>query len=420
MQNFQFERVILTQNCRICESLTRSVYDLGDFYSCGIFILPGSTKPKVGRLKLDICTNCKLVQLSQNYDQTDLYTNSYGYQSAINESMVLHLEKIAYEVNSLLPQNTSLVKHLDIGSNDATLLNAVRSLFLVRAKDQHLNQLGVDPTARAFSENYIASSFIDKIFDEALSKSIGDKFDVITSIAMLYDLPNPKEFLTGIKNLLNENGVWISEQSYFFSMTNKNAFDTICHEHLEYYTLTDINKMCTEVGLCVYDVKFNEVNGGSFRVYIQKITGKYRIQNIVKDTLNNERNRNKELEIVKMFKNVEQIRIELLDFLSKCKERGLEVHGYGASTKGNTLLQYFGIDTDLLPYIAERNVSKFGKLSPGSFIPIISEEESKIRNPYAYLVLPWHFRDMILEREKTFIAKTGTKFCFPLPEFQII
>ena len=124
--------------------------------------------------------------------------------------------------------------------------------------------------------------------------------------------------------------------------------------------------------------------------------------------------------IVKMFKNVNKIRKELLDFLTKCKADGLEVHGYGASTKGNTLLQYFGIGTDLLPYIAERNVDKFGKLTPGTFIPIISEEESKSRNPYAYLVLPWHFKDMILEREKKFITETNTKFCFPLPKLQII
>ena len=410
----------MKQGCRFCGSETRDVFDLGELYSCGIFIMPGSTKPTVGRLKLDICSSCDLVQLSQNYDQFELYTNSYGYRSGINESMVEHLMEIAHEVNVHLTKNKSLVKHLDIGSNDATLLNQVRSLFLIRPSEQRLNQLGIDPTARAFSKNYSKSKLIDKLFDQNLSQLIEDKFDVITSIAMIYDLPNPKDFFSGIKNLLTDDGVWISEQSYFYSMTEQNAFDTICHEHLEYYTLTDIKNICTEVGLCLYDVKFNNVNGGSFRFYVQKINGSRKIENIVQDILNDENTKSKEMAIVKMFKNVNKIRKELLDFLTKCKADGLEVHGYGASTKGNTLLQYFGIGTDLLPYIAERNVDKFGKLTPGTFIPIISEEESKSRNPYAYLVLPWHFKDMILEREKKFITETNTKFCFPLPKLQII
>lgn len=410
----------MKQGCRFCGSETRDVFDLGELYSCGIFIMPGSTKPTIGRLKLEICSICDLVQLSQNYDQFELYTNSYGYRSGINESMVDHLKQIAHEVNLHLPKNKSLVKHLDIGSNDATLLNQVRSLFPIRPSEQRLNQLGIDPTARAFRKNYSQSNLIDKIFDQNLSQLIEDKFEVITSIAMIYDLPNPKDFFSGIKNLLTDDGVWISEQSYFYSMTGQNAFDTICHEHLEYYTLTDIQNICTEVGLCLYDVKFNNVNGGSFRFYVQKIAGSRKIEKVVQDTLNNESNKIKEIAILEMFKNVNQIRKELLDFLTKCKADGLEVHGYGASTKGNTLLQYFGIGTDLVPYIAERNVDKFGKLTPGTFIPIISEEESKSRNPFAYLVLPWHFKDMILEREKKFIAKTNTKFCFPLPKLQII
>ena len=410
----------MKQGCRFCGSETRDVFDLGELYSCGIFIMPGSTKPTIGRLKLDICSICDLVQLSQNYDQFELYTNSYGYRSGINESMVDHLKQIAHEVNVHLPKNKSLVEHLDIGSNDATLLNQVRSLFLIRPSEQRLNQLGIDPTARAFSKNYSKFNLIDKIFDQNLSQLIEDKFDVITSIAMIYDLPNPKDFFSGIKNLLTDDGVWISEQSYFYSMTGQNAFDTICHEHLEYYTLTDIQNICTEVGLCLYDVKFNNINGGSFRFYVQKIAGSRKIENIVQDTLNDESNKSKETAILEMFKNVNQIRNELLDFLTKCKADGLEVHGYGASTKGNTLLQYFGIGTDLVPYIAERNVDKFGKLTPGTFIPIISEEESKSRSPFAYLVLPWHFKDMILERERKFIAETNTKFCFPLPKLQII
>jgi len=410
----------LIKNCRFCESKIRDVFDLGDFYSCGIFMLPGSNGPKIGRLKLSICDSCNLVQLSQNYDQLELYTDSYGYQSGINESMVSHLKEIAHEINLHLPGNMQLVKHLDIGSNDATLLNQVSSLSLSLRSEQNLSQLGIDPTARKFSKNYSKVNLIDKIFDETLALQIEDKFDVITSIAMLYDLPNPKDFFSAIKHLLTDNGVWIAEQSYFFSMTSRNAFDTICHEHLEYYSLTDIDQICTASGLRLFDVKFNDVNGGSFRIYVQKINGMRKTEDIVKKTLNEEKSKSKEMEIMQMFKNVDQIRKNLLDFLKECKANGLEVHGYGASTKGNTLLQYFGIGPDLLPFIAERNHDKFGKLTPGTFIPIISEAESKNRSPYAYLVLPWHFKNMILEREKRFIIETGTKFCFPLPMFQIV
>ena len=394
--------------------------NFGKIFSCGEF--PNSLNQEVefSILKISICTSCSMIQLQDNYEQSLLYTDSYGYQSSLNKSMVSHLTLLANEIAKYLNllEKGEQYSHLDIGSNDATLVNLLQKR-LPKNPEFPLIQLGIDPTASPYLNNYEKTHIIVDYFTHELAISLQQKFKVVTSVAMLYDLPDPIDFFRGIKAILDTDGIWISEQSYFFSMIDENAFDTVCQEHLEYYTLKDIANLCNNVGLELFDVIFNDCNGGSFRFYVQQIGGTNIISDRYIKALHSESIRDKELELLNMLKRVEIIKEETLQFLLDCRSRGLEVHGYGASTKGNMLLQYFGINKDLLPFIAEINKNKFGKFTPGSNIPIISEQESKLLNPYAYLVLPWHFKTSILEREYSYMQSHKTKFCFPLPSFTV-
>jgi hypothetical protein len=409
-----------SEECRSCKGDLEEIKNLGEFYSCGIF--PGTrTEPvDLGKLAIGICTECQLVQLLEDYDHEKLYTESYGYRSSLNESMVAHLDSIAVEIASLLSESNSSdeIHHLDIGSNDATLINQV--LKYSAQNGSVVNQLGVDPSGEGFKKYYTKADLLVAPFSSEVAGTLNRKFKVISSIAMFYDLPDPRDFVKGIKSVLDQRGVWISEQSYFFRMIEQTAFDTICQEHLEYYSLRDIVNICENSGMELFHVEFNDVNGGSFRFYAQHQGGPSQRSSNLESALRKEAERDKRKELETMFRKVEELKNEILEFLLECKKRGLEVHGYGASTKGNTLLQYFGITEDLVSCIAERNESKFGKLTPGTLIPIISEQESRSRKPYAYLVLPWHFKAAILKREDDFRSKTETKFCFPLPIFEII
>jgi len=409
-----------SDKCRFCDSNIQVVKKLGELYSCGIFPKNLSEHVDRGMLSIGICESCSLVQLLEDYDHNSLYTDSYGYRSSLNESMVAHLNEIASEISPMLMalDHEKEINHLDIGSNDATLLNQVWEK--IKDSGNKFNQIGVDPSGDGYRRFYKNSDLVVAPFNLDAAREINKKFNIISSIAMFYDLPDPRDFVGAISLALSPDGIWISEQSYFFRMVEQDAFDTICQEHIEYYSISDVMNLCNAAGLELFDVKFNEINGGSFRFYAQHRGGvKLKTPELLA-ALQIESERDKKQELLAMFERIEKLKDVTVQFLSDCKSKGLEVHGYGASTKGNTLLQYFGIGPELLPYIAERNEDKFGKFTPGTHIPIISESESKSRSPYAYFVLPWHFKEAILTRELEFRQSTDTKFCFPLPKWELV
>lgn len=404
--------------CRLCrgEDL-RELLHLGEQSLTGVFPRSGEPDPSKGPLTLVQCAACGLVQLRQSYDLGELYGNNYGYRSGLNRSMVEHLgNKVAALRRIVEPGPGDLV--LDIGCNDGTTL----SFYPAGAA----RLAGFDPSAEKFRGYYRpdVSLVVDFFSAERFFTEFGDRARarIVTSIAMFYDLENPVEFMRQVAAVLAEDGIWHFEQSYLPLMLETNAYDTVCHEHLEYYGAEQIRRMADEAGLKILSLEKNAVNGGSFAVTAAKIYAPHAGDpEGVAAFLDEERKLGLDgpapFETFK--KRVERHRAKLCGLLAELKSQGRLVLGYGASTKGNVILQYCGVTADLLPAIAEVNEYKFGRVTPGSRIPIVSEAEAKAMKPDYFLVLPWHFRDNILMREREYL-KAGGKLLFPLPEIEIV
>jgi hypothetical protein len=327
--------------------------------------------------------------------------------------MVKHLHsKVVNILEMNILQKGDLI--IDIGSNDATTLLAY--------PQGEYNLVGIDPTGLKFSEYYPKEiRLIPEFFSaDAVAKALGGKkAKVITSFSMFYDLEDPIAFAIEIEGALADDGVWIFEQSYLPAMLRTNSFDTICHEHLEFYAVKQILWIAEKAGLKVLEVDFNDVNGGSFSITCAKVGAKYEPSH---DKLNQILSDESLLgldtvEAFDAFKvRVEQARNDLMNFLKKAKSEGKRVCGLGASTKGNVLLQYYGIGENLVQVIGEVNSDKFGSFTPGTLIPLVAEDEVLDSNPDYLLVLPWHFRAFF----ESLPSLKGRKLVFPLPRFEII
>jgi len=391
------------------------VLSLGEQYLTGVF--PKSKVEKITKGPLDLvwCTHCGLLQMKQSYSLGEMYGDNYGYRSGLNSSMVNHLQqKIRMLESFVKPKPSDLV--LDIGSNDATLLKACAGKYI---------KVGIDPTGDKFKKYYTKDIYLISDFFSAIGfKKIfpKKKAKIITSIAMFYDLEDPKSFVKDIEECLAPDGIWHFEQSYMPSMLRTNAYDTICHEHLEFYSFKVVKNLIELCGLRVVDVEVNAINGGSFAVTACKKKAKY-ISNkpIINWMLKQEKDMG--LDTPKPYRDFEEKvyrhRDNLRELIKTLVANGNKIIGYGASTKGNVLLQFCGLNSKHIPYIAEVNEEKFGSYTPGTKIPIISEKEAKTKKPDYLFVLPWHFKHIILEREKEFLT-SGGKFIFPLPEIEII
>ena len=305
---------------------------------------------------------------------------------------------------------------LDIASNDGTLINSY--------KQKGLNEIGLDPIADKYKKFYEKNSIIinDFFSKEALTrKNINKKFRIITALSVFYDLKDPNAFLNDVKILLKNDGIFLLEFADLLSIVKYKLFDTICHEHLEYYSAKVVIKMLKKNNLKLLNIKKNNINGGSVRFYISCKNSKYKINNRnIKNYLleENEFMIDKKIAFTKLFGNIMDLKINLNKKLTKLNKNGKKIHGYGASTKGNVLLQYFKIDNKILKCIADRNPEKDGLYTPGTKVKILTEEKSRKLKPDYYLVLPWHFKKEILAREKDMRNK-GVKFIFPLPNFKI-
>jgi len=415
--------LIHRKTCRVCGShaLTR-VISLGDQYLQGSFVKPGKEMPPTRKIATSLVRcdpmrdekACGLLQMEYTVPPEVLYS-AYWYRSGTNNTMRNHLKAIAEDATQLLNKSSGIV--LDIGCNDGTLLDCYPPEY---------KKFGIDPSDVA-QEVKGDIKVLQDLFpsDELLKVLQGEKCNIITSIAMFYDLENPIHFVQGIKQVLAEDGIWIFEMSYMPTMLKMHSYDTICHEHLEYYSLAIIEYILKQAGMKVFNATLNDINGGSIRCYATHsnnfIYKKDEYQQNIKSLRQEEFDL--ELDTDKPYKNFQdRINVhkdELNTLLKSLKKEGKKIHVYGASTKGNTILQWCGIDNRIIEVAAERNPDKYGAYTIGTEIPIVSEADSRAMNPDYYLVLPWHFKQEIVQREQEMLNK-GVGLIFPLPNIEIV
>lgn len=409
--------------CRVCGSFALTkVISLGEQHLQGSFVKPGKEIPPNRKILLSLVRcdpmrdekACGLLQMEYTVPPQVLYS-AYWYRSGTNETMRNHLRGIAEDAMGIIKKTTARV--LDIGCNDGTLFKYYPSEY---------EKIGVDPSDVA-QEIDGDITVVQDIFpsEELISRLNGKKIDIITSIAMFYDLEDPIAFVKGIKNILSSEGIWIFEMSYMPTMLKMNSYDTICHEHLEYYSLAVIEHILKMADMKVFNVVHNDINGGSLRCYATHSQNYLYKNDKYQQNLSVLRQEEFDLELDtdKPYKNFQDhINVhkeELSALLKKLKKEGKKIHIYGASTKGNTILQWCDIDNRIIDVAAERNPDKYGAHTLGTDIPIVSESESREMNPDYYLVLPWHFKTEFIEREKMTLEK-GVGLIFPLPTVEII
>ena len=402
--------------CRVCGSSDlSSILDLGIQSLTGVFPADPDVNVPAGPVQLVRCVSdggCGLVQLRQSYEPELMYGKNYGYQSSLNSDMVKHLHGKVRKIQAMNILNDGDII-VDIGSNDATTLKGYHP--------RKFRLVGIDPTGEKFRKHYSDSIFLipDFFSDKNFQREFGnEKAKVITSFSMFYDLEDPVDFAHQVANCLDERGIWVFEQSYLPSMLKTNSFDTICHEHLEFYALKQIVFILEKVGMKVIDVEFNDVNGGSFSVTaaleVSELVPNFRkiSEILAKEKSEGMDDLNTYQEFAAL---VHDEKNKLTALLKDLKSDGKSVFALGASTKGNVLLQYYDIGSNI-EAIGEVNSDKYGKFTPGTNIPIISEDDILKKNPDYLLVLPWHFKEFFLKSEKF----TNVKLIFPLPSVSIV
>jgi len=415
-------------SCRSCgnKNLTH-VISLGDLYVSNFLdSLEKESSGTAAPLDLVLCDvgngGCGLLQLKHTVSQDLMYRN-YWYRSGMNKTMTDELHSIAKKIETMVGlENGDYV--IDIGSNDGTLLRGYGN--------PTINRIGFEPAKNLAKYGEIGTTkiFGDFFNKETWKEEFGEKkAKAITAIAMFYDLDDPNKFVSDVKSCLDKSGVFVIQMSYLPLMLRQNAFDNICHEHLEYYSLLSIEPLLDRNGLEVFDVEINDINGGSFRIYIRNKEADNTISRFTfgvnDERVEAMRAREKELGLnqarvyMEFAKRVDGIKRNLVDFLKEEISFGKKIYVYGASTKGNTLLQYFNLDNRIITAAVERNKEKWGRVTVATNIPIISEEQGRKESPDYFLVLPWHFLREFMQREIEFLKKGG-KFIVPLPEFKII
>jgi GDP-D-mannose dehydratase len=403
----------LCTKCRICQNPELvDIVDLGEQVITSRFPLYGDFSTPKTPIVLSLCQQCSLVQLKHGANCSELYEHEYGYRSGINNTMREHLRSYQQEILSKVDLKPGDVV-IDIGSNDSTMLQYY---------DPSLKRIGVDPTGKQFQHFYGDVELIPTYFTrENVVGVYGEhlRCKVVSSISMFYDLPDPVQFAKDIHSVLADDGIWTCEQSYLLTMLETNGIDTICHEHLEYYSLTAVKRIADMAGFKIIDIKFNQCNGGSFRLYFAKQSSDRAESELVPQILEKERVLGvKDPQFYTNFINDCDAEVErLTNFIDIVNNDNKKMYIYGASTKGNCLLQYANVDSQKIKYAVERNPNKVGKMT-STGIEIISEETMRDSPPEFLLVLPWHFRDEIIKREHEYLSNGG-QLVFPFPKFEI-
>lgn len=417
--------MITRTTCRVCKGDLQDAFSLGDHYVSD-FPLPAQPDGVKAPLELMLCRTCSLLQLRHTVPADTMYRN-YWYRSGTNSTMREALGDIALAAERLMHLGRGDAV-LDIGCNDGTLLGAYRTPELFKIGFDPAENLA--PLSRAVANRIFTGFFksSDYMEDRAL-RAIRPK--VVTSIAMFYDLEDPGQFAADVQAVMDEDGLWIVQMSYLPMMLANNDVGNICHEHLEYYSLRSFEHLLGMHEMEIVDVEINDVNGGSFRLYVRnrkakpELFGDGTYRSIAADRI--ERFRKEEVhwrldepDTYREFSQwVDRIKSDVAGFIGGQVKMGKRVFVYGASTKGNTILQYFGLDRSLITAAVERNPDKCGRETVGTRIPIVAENDARAARPHYLLVLPWHFLREFMEREKQYLLGGG-RFIVPMPHFSLI
>lgn len=411
--------------CRVCDGPLDPILSLGELYVSD-FPLPGEGDGIKAPLELVLCRHCRLLQLKHTVPAEKLYRN-YWYRSGVNRTMREALADISNKAEMLMHLREGDTV-LDIGCNDGTLLASY--------KTEDIYKIGFDPAENLASLSQEVADKIAVVFfdSEAFQRDPCLREHcpkIVTSIAMFYDLEDPNQFVADVKAVMHPDGLWVAQMSYLPLMLKQNAFDNICHEHLEYYSLQSFEYLLNLHDFEIVDVELNDVNGGSFRTYVRNLGAD-------KDCFGDETCRGMAAERVRMLREQEvemglddkeiyaefamwtkRVKGDVVGFIREQTQRGRTVYIYGASTKGNTLLQYFGLDSSFIVAASERNPNKWGRMTVGTHIPIVSEAEARSAKPDYFLVLPWHFIEEFKRREIDFLS-AGGRFILPAPHFSLL
>jgi len=415
------KNITYLKECKICGNTNlKKVLQLNEQYISATFVKSNVdndlTKIKTP-LTLVLCSkennsnNCGLLQLLE-ITEPDLLYRQYFYRSATNDTMRADLKDVVKSVSEIVGPKTGDII-VDTGSNDCTLLNFY---------DKNLTLVGYEP---AKNIKYIDEGKNIKIFSDYFNsldfkKNFNNKAKIITSCAMFYDLVDPKKFAKDIEEILDDNGVWCVQISYLASMLKYNNFYDICHEHLSYYSIYSFEYLLDKLNLKCFYAQTNAVNGGSIRLFVcKKSCTKYDKPDSIKDLEKLKEDEKKyNLKAEKTFidfqKNITEIKNKTNIFVDKILKSNQKVLALGASTKGNILLQHFGLDKTRIPFISERNPEKVGLKCLGSDIELVSEDKARSIKPKAFVVLPWNFKDEIVKREKRYLDEGG-ELMFPMP-----
>ena len=411
--------MIIHHTCRLCgKNDLENIISLGN-QNLIDFVDNDDKKSLSAPLDLVLCNKikggCGLLQLKHTVPG-DVLFRQFWYKSGVNQTIKTDLEDIVKKSKDLVKLNSGDIV-IDIGANDGTLLR--------NYNDKNIKTIGFEPATNLMTDAKVGlTEIINDFFNSKyfLEKFPNETAKIITSISMFYDLENPNHFVSDIVKILDENGVWVVQMNYLVTMLENNAFDNIVHEHLEYYSLQSFEALLDRHDLTIFNVEFNKINGGSIRAYVKhKNCEKFPITSSVQETREYEKNLglDNEKPYHDFANRIEKLKGQTYDFIKNKINDGNTIHVYGASTRGNTLLQYYTLNSTLIKSASDRNPSKWGKYTAGTNVLIMSEEESRQAKPDYYLILPWYFLDEFLEREKNYLEHGG-KFIIPLPTFRII
>ena len=393
--------------CRLCSNkkLTK-IHNFGNHYVSNFVNKKSIKKGIKAPLNLVYCNNCKLLQLEHSAPQEIMYKKFYWYRSGVTNTMKLALKDIFLKIKkmSILKKGDTV---LDIGANDGTLLKYF--------KEDGFKTIGCEPAKNLTKElskncNYVINNFWNfKNLNNILIKYKLKKPKLITAIGMFYDLEDPSKFISDAANSLDDNGIFVAQLMCLNSMIKENDLGNICHEHLEFYSYPSLKYLFEKNGFKIMKIEENEINGGSYRIFCKK--------NIKKSIIYKEKTSLNDIK--KFIKRIKNNKNKCLNFLDKCKKKGEKVFIYGASTKGNTLLQYYGINSKMINFASERSPEKWGKYTIATGVKIISENQARKLNPNYFFVMPYAFIKEFIIREKKWL-KGGGKFILPYPTFKVL